>query len=76
MLKPGPARCSRSCANSSSPPEGSLDGGRPTTLNAYCEDVAKLRAQGRSGRAIAKEVGIPAGSVFKPIGEVKAKASV
>jgi hypothetical protein len=58
------------------PLKATSDGGRPTTLNAYCEDVAKLRAQGRSGRAIAKELGIPAGSVFKLIGEVKAKASV
>jgi hypothetical protein len=58
------------------PLKATLDGGRPTTINAYCEDVAKLRAQGRSGRAIAKELGIPAGSVFKLIGAVKAKASV
>ena len=31
--------------------------GRPTTVNAHREDVARLRAQGRTGRSIAKELG-------------------
>jgi DNA invertase Pin-like site-specific DNA recombinase len=41
--------------------------GRPVTLGAHREDVARLRAQGRTGRAIAKELGIPSSSVFKLI---------
>jgi DNA invertase Pin-like site-specific DNA recombinase len=41
--------------------------GRPVTLDAHREDVARLRAQGRTGRAIAKELGIPSSSVFKLI---------
>ena len=57
MPKPGPARCSRSCANSSCPLKATLDSGRPTTLSAYCEDVAKLRTERRSGRAIARNSG-------------------
>jgi DNA invertase Pin-like site-specific DNA recombinase len=38
--------------------------GRPRTLDAYREDVARLRAQGLSGRGIARELGLPVGSVF------------
>ena len=41
--------------------------GRPGTLGVHREAVAKLRAQGRTGRAIAKELGIPSSSVFKLI---------
>jgi DNA invertase Pin-like site-specific DNA recombinase len=41
--------------------------GRPATLDAYRDDVNRLRAQGRTGRAIAKELGLPNGSVFKLI---------
>ena len=41
--------------------------GRPGTLAVHREAVAKLRAQGRTGRAIAKELGIPSSSVFKLI---------
>ena len=41
--------------------------GRPATLDAHRADVARLRAQGRTGRAIAKELGIPSSSVFKLI---------
>jgi DNA invertase Pin-like site-specific DNA recombinase len=33
--------------------------GRPVTIDAHREDVARLRAQGRTGRAIAKELGLP-----------------
>jgi len=39
--------------------------GRPETVNAYREDVARLRAQGLTGRAIAKELGVPSANVFK-----------
>ena len=39
--------------------------GRPRTLDAYREDVARLKAQGLSGRAIARELGLPNGSVFQ-----------
>jgi DNA invertase Pin-like site-specific DNA recombinase len=38
--------------------------GRPRTLDAYRENVARLKAQGLSGRAIARELGLPVGSVF------------
>ena len=38
--------------------------GRPRTLDAYREDVARLRAQGLSGRGIARQLGLPVGSVF------------
>ena len=38
--------------------------GRPRTLDAYHGDVARLKAQGLSGRGIARELGLPVGSVF------------
>ena len=38
--------------------------GRPRTLDAYREDVARLKTQGLSGRSIARELGLPVGSVF------------
>jgi DNA invertase Pin-like site-specific DNA recombinase len=41
--------------------------GRPMTIDAHRDDVARLRAQGRTGRAIAKELNIPSSSVFKLI---------
>jgi DNA invertase Pin-like site-specific DNA recombinase len=43
--------------------------GRPATLGAHQENVARLRAQGRTGRAIAKQLGIPSSSVFKLLRE-------
>jgi DNA invertase Pin-like site-specific DNA recombinase len=46
--------------------------GRPTTVNAHREDVARLRAQGRTGRSIAKELGMPSSTVFKIIGQLDA----
>jgi putative DNA-invertase from lambdoid prophage Rac len=39
--------------------------GRPEKVSAYREDVARLRAQGRTVRAIATELGIPGSTVFK-----------
>jgi DNA invertase Pin-like site-specific DNA recombinase len=39
--------------------------GRPVKIDRYREDVARLRAQGFSGRAIAKELGVPSANVFK-----------
>ena len=41
--------------------------GRPGTLSVHREAVAKLRAQGRTGRSISEELGIPSSSVFKLI---------
>ena len=41
--------------------------GRPQTVNAYRGDVARLRARGLTGRAIAKELGIPSSTAFKLI---------
>ena len=39
--------------------------GRPVKVDGYREDVARLRAPGRTGRAIVKELGLPNGSVFE-----------
>jgi DNA invertase Pin-like site-specific DNA recombinase len=39
--------------------------GRPVTIDAHREDVARLRMQGRTGRAIAKELGLPSSNVFR-----------
>jgi DNA invertase Pin-like site-specific DNA recombinase len=44
--------------------------GRPATLDAHRDDIARLRAMGKTGRAIAAELGVPAGSVFHVIGEL------
>jgi DNA invertase Pin-like site-specific DNA recombinase len=41
--------------------------GRPTKVNAYCDDVARLRARGLTDRSIAKELSIPNSNVFKLI---------
>jgi DNA invertase Pin-like site-specific DNA recombinase len=41
--------------------------GRPVKIAAYRDDVNRLRGQGLTGRAIAKELGIPSSSVFKLI---------
>jgi DNA invertase Pin-like site-specific DNA recombinase len=47
--------------------------GRPVKINAYREDVAKLRARGLSGRAISKALGgVSSSSVFKIIGQLDA----
>jgi DNA invertase Pin-like site-specific DNA recombinase len=45
--------------------------GRPTTIDAHRENVAQLRARGRSGRAIAKELGIPSSNVFRVIADLQ-----
>ena len=45
--------------------------GRPQTVNAHREDVKRLRARGLSGRAIAKELGIPSSTAFKLIKGVR-----
>jgi hypothetical protein len=45
--------------------------GRPQTVNAHRGDVARLRARGLTGRAIAKELGIPSSTAFKIIGQLK-----
>ena len=44
--------------------------GRPQTVNAHRGDVARLRAQGLTGRTIAKELGIPSSTAFKIIGQL------
>jgi putative DNA-invertase from lambdoid prophage Rac len=43
--------------------------GRPPTLEAHRAEVARLRSEGLTGRAIAEKLGIPASSAFKLIGE-------
>ena len=45
--------------------------GRPQTVNAHRGEVARLRARGLTGRAIAKELGIPSSTVFKLIKGVR-----
>jgi DNA invertase Pin-like site-specific DNA recombinase len=50
--------------------------GRPETVNAHREAVARLRAQGRTGRSIAKELGIPSSTAFKIIGQLEAANSL
>jgi DNA invertase Pin-like site-specific DNA recombinase len=48
--------------------------GRPATLDAHRDDIATLRAQGLTCRAIAKELKIPLGSVFQVTREFKLAA--
>lgn len=43
--------------------------GRPVIRNAHRDDVARLRAQGYSGRAIGKELGIPSSTASKIISQ-------
>ena len=45
--------------------------GRPETVSVHRENVARLRARGLTGRAIAKELGLRSSSVFKIIGQFK-----
>ena len=49
--------------------------GRPMTIDAHRDSVARLRAQGRTGRAIAKELGIPSSNVFRIIDQLEAARS-
>ena len=44
--------------------------GRPRNIDVHRESVAQLRAQGRSGRTIAKELGIPSSNVFRLIADL------
>ena len=44
--------------------------GRPMKINAYRDDVARLRARGLSGRKIGRELSIPSSTVFKIIGQL------
>jgi putative DNA-invertase from lambdoid prophage Rac len=48
--------------------------GRPATLDAHRENIARLRAQGLSCRAVARELSIPVGSVFWVVRELKLAA--
>jgi DNA invertase Pin-like site-specific DNA recombinase len=48
--------------------------GRPSTLDAHRHEIALLRAQGRTGRAIAAELSLPVGSVFQIIRELRLAA--
>jgi DNA invertase Pin-like site-specific DNA recombinase len=48
--------------------------GRPATLDAHRGDIARLRAQGFTCRAIAKELDVPVGSVFQVTREFKLAA--
>jgi len=48
--------------------------GRPATLDAHREDIARLRAIGRTGRAIAAEFCLPVGSVFQVLREFRLAA--
>jgi putative DNA-invertase from lambdoid prophage Rac len=48
--------------------------GRPATLDAHRDSIARLRAEGLAGRAIAKELDVPVGSVFQVIREFRLAA--
>ena len=48
--------------------------GRPATLDAHREDIARLRAIGGTGRAIAAELSLPVGSVFQVLREFRLAA--
>ena len=48
--------------------------GRPETLNAHRDDIARLRTSGLSCRAVAKELAIPVGSVFQVVRELRLAA--
>ena len=45
--------------------------GRPETVSVHRDDVKRLRARGLTGRAIAKELGIPSSTAFKLIKGVR-----
>jgi putative DNA-invertase from lambdoid prophage Rac len=49
--------------------------GRPPTLEEHRADVARLREEGLTGRAIAKALGIPFSSVFKLISELPSSSA-
>ena len=49
--------------------------GRPVTRDVHRNDIARLRAQGKSGRAIAAELNIPTSPVFRMIAELEAVAA-
>jgi DNA invertase Pin-like site-specific DNA recombinase len=48
--------------------------GRPVKIDAHRDSVARLRAQGRTGRAIAAELGIPSSNVFRLIADLEKAA--
>jgi hypothetical protein len=50
---------------------GGVRFGRPMTIDAHGDSVVRLRAQGRTGRAIAKELGIPSSNVFRLIADLE-----
>ena len=45
--------------------------GRPATLDAHRDEIARLRTAGLSCRTIAKELDIPVGSVFQVVREFR-----
>ena len=49
---------------------------RPATLDAHRDNITRLRAQGRTGRAIAAELSLPVGSVFQVLREFRLAASL
>jgi putative DNA-invertase from lambdoid prophage Rac len=49
--------------------------GRPVTRDVHRDNIVRLRAQGKSGRAIAAELNIPASPVFRMIAELEAVAA-
>ncbi len=48
--------------------------GRPMTIDAHRDSVARLRARGYTGRAIASELGIPSSNVFRLIADLEKAA--
>jgi DNA invertase Pin-like site-specific DNA recombinase len=50
--------------------------GRPSSVNAHHADIARLRAQGLSGRAIGKALGIPSSTVFATLRRARVRADI
>jgi putative DNA-invertase from lambdoid prophage Rac len=48
--------------------------GRPVKIDAHRDSVARLRAQGYTGRAIASELGVPSSNVFRLIADLEKAA--
>ena len=49
--------------------------GRPVTRDVHRDDIARLRAQGMTGRGIARTLGIPTSPVFRMSAELEAVAA-
>jgi DNA invertase Pin-like site-specific DNA recombinase len=53
--------------------KGGVRLGRPRTLNPHHDEIAALRSQGLSGRSIARQLRMPAGTVFKVLANLRSQ---